>query len=119
MTEFVRGNAFAGTYNFIGTYNGSCDGRKASLDIFSSPNGLSIVFFDLDRNVTFKAYVEIGIDTSMQSCLSNINFQGLDNPNISAFWPQLCIHTFDTNYLSGISKWDNNNYGLLFWRQGI
>jgi len=33
-------------------------------------------------------------------------------------WPRLHIHTWDTNFISGISRWDGKDYGFWFQRHG-
>jgi hypothetical protein len=73
-----------------------------------------IVFTDLDRNVTY-----VG-DHQESGAIGHI-MQGIQllrqGGHGSISWSRLHLHTWNIDYLSGISIWNNTEFGMLFTRQ--
>jgi hypothetical protein len=112
---------FQGIGDFVGTYRGNYDGRNAQVIIQAGAEGIvsfnslfTVTFTDLDRNETYK-----GIATIPEAVITHImsDFQ-LDSVggNGSVYWSRLFLHTWDIAYLSGVSVWNNTEYGMSFRR---
>jgi hypothetical protein len=112
---------FKGIGDFVGTYRGSYDGRNAQVIIQEGAEGevsfnslFTVTFTDLDRNEIYKGIVSTpeGVVTHSMS-----NFQlNRVGGNGSLFWSKLLLHTWDISYLSGVSVWNNTEFGMSFKR---
>jgi hypothetical protein len=114
---------FNTTLDFMGTYIGRYDGRRAKLDIWQvygiyPPNGYSfgITLTDLDRNVSFTNSGTPLIQNTGPRRHFITEF-GLWNASGSVHIRRLFLHTWDIDYISGESVWNNTEYGFSFMRQ--
>ncbi len=109
---------FSGYLDFIGIYNGSYDGRKAQVEIFPPggpfpPYVFIVTFTDIDRNETYEGVVnQNNISAHIISAI-DLTLRGGGN---MIHWSKLLLHTWDISYMSGISVWNNTEYGMSFTR---
>lgn len=106
-----------------GEWEGSYDGRFATARIISSldPDG---------RRARLHITYEFGGD-AWESEITD-DFDALSHEVTNQWlrptggaphrqrleWPRLHMHTWDTNFISGISRWDGKDYGFWFRRRG-
>jgi hypothetical protein len=111
---------FRNTDDFIGSYHGSYDGRNASLSItsvISFKTVLEITFKDLDRNETYEGQWGAPTETSPEThILANITLNQVGGSG-QIYWSKLYLHTWNTSYMSGVSVWNNIEFGMSFTRQ--
>ena len=110
---------FRNRSDFLGTYVGRNDGRRARLEIrdtkADSPWPMfHITFTDLDRDVTARGlHQERG---SEEHVLTDIELEWQGQSGTKNM-KSLHLHTWNTDYLSGISLWRGREFGMLFERQ--
>src|SRR6266403_2030400 len=102
------GAPFHSVKDFNGIYHGSYDGRSAKLqiDTFSPSDSQRILYFtftDLDRNVTVTGKKQTNIYDNTYH-VTDIEL-GPPNEEPTIFWPDLFLHTWDTDYISGVSNY--------------
>jgi hypothetical protein len=107
---------FKSYQDFFGTYTGSYDGRNARLEITdikadSVRPVLHIKFTDLDRNEVYQ--VTHFFDNPKAHILQNITLKQTGRSN-SIVWKEVLLHTWSTNFLSGISVWNGIDFGMSF-----
>jgi hypothetical protein len=106
-----------------GSWVGSYDGRpgtmavNASLEPDSSHSRISVNFDQGDGSWWS------GVGTTQDARSHQVEGQRLDPTGPSPGgetldWPRMLIHTWDTNFVSGISRWDGKDYGFWFEREG-
>ncbi len=113
---------FNNVNDFVGSYSGSYDGRHAEVTIMAGAQGVvsfntlfTVTFTDLDRNEQYQgiaAVQEGAIDTHIFSDFTLNRVAG----NGSVYWSKLYLHTWDTSYISGVSVWNNIEFGMSFRR---
>lgn len=115
MTKFQRYS------DFLGRYEGSHDGRRARLTIGDTkadspwPTFL-ITLEDLDRNQEFRNLHQQRSEASDgKHVLTNINLTERHSGHRKRY-RKLYLHTWDTDYLTGISVWRNREFGASFER---
>jgi hypothetical protein len=111
---------FSSARDFLGSYQGFYDGRNALIRIVeeglgNQPLSFAVEFTDTDRNETY-----IG---SARPHQNDINAHALDAFDLTTFggqnvihWSKLLLHTWNTSYVSGVSVWNNTEYGMSFTR---
>ncbi|MFI9240586.1 hypothetical protein [Streptomyces sp. NPDC053079] len=109
---------FQDVRQFKGTWLGSYDGRNARLTITVVGVGpgffhVGFEYVDLDRSLRYTASLD-GIAASTRQ-FHNLILNGPDQ----LLWPRLSLHTWNTDYLSGVSQWSNADYGFSFAREGV
>ena len=104
---------FSGPADFIGSYSGSSDGRRATLRIEPAGAGRSyrLTFTEVERSEVYEGIHQEG--GAQQHILSGITLGGAAG---TVAWRELLLHTWDTTYLSGISLWNNIEFGMSFQR---
>jgi|SRR5271157_560823 len=134
------GRAFESIYDMQGDYSGNYDGRPCDLTIsFEGGEGtvtVQLSFHDLERNMYFWApnaggsavlgQYPVDIPWTQFHTIGNIYFWEVDSdgnvlygPNHGgAHWDSLAIHTWNIDYLSGVSEWNGQYYGMSFTRKG-
>jgi hypothetical protein len=112
---------FQGIGDFVGTYRGSYDGRNAQVTIEAGAPGIvsfnslfTVTFTDLDRNETYQGIATIP-EAVVTHIMSDFQLNRLGG-NGSVYWSRLFLHTWDISYLSGVSVWNNTEYGMSFTR---
>jgi hypothetical protein len=106
---------FNGPGDFIGSYSGSYDGRRATLRIEQAGPGRSyrLTFTEVERNQVFVGtHQESG---AQQHILTNITLTGGGG---TVTWHELLLHTWDITYLSGTSVWNGIDFPMFWRRQG-
>jgi hypothetical protein len=113
---------FNNVNDFVGSYSGSYDGRQAEVTIEAGAQGVvsfntlfTVTFTDLDRHEQYQGIATVPegvIDTHIFSdfTLNRVGGSG------SVYWSRLYLHTWDTSYMSGVSVWDNIEFGMSFRR---
>jgi hypothetical protein len=130
------GRPFQSAADFAGDYSGNYDGRPCELSIsqvFLQAGGrtLDFWFHDLEEDTYFKQEQITptsvnsdpagGVDYSVH-CLSlwlyetDASGTSLNNTN-SLHWTVLSLHTWDIDYISGVSIWNGGYYGMSFTRK--
>lgn len=113
------GAQFKSALDFAGFYQGSYDGRNAEIQITTAqdPDGtisLNINFIDRDRHEEY-AQGFGGLDSGSH-VLQDITLPrvgGTGNVNLQ----YLLLHTWNTDFLSGVSTWNSTPYGMSFTRR--
>jgi hypothetical protein len=120
---------FESIRDFTGKWVGSYDGRNARMSIMIQPhNGegsgafaVIITFEELDRGERYengdrdRRHVEQTEGAS--HVLRDIELFQSDGEG-RVFLKRLYLHTWDVDYLSGISEWNGVEYGFSFKREG-
>lgn len=107
---------FKSYQDFFGTYTGSYDGRNAKLEITDikadSPRPVvHIKFTEIERNEVYQG--THFFDDPHAHVLSNIKLDKAGGGG-AVTWAKLLLHTWNTSFLSGISTWNGNDYGMNF-----
>jgi len=108
---------FTSFQDFFGTYFGSFDGRNAQL-VISNPgsdevqNRCQITFTELDRNHIYRGEVE---EKEQPHILYDISLKEIGGHD-KLFWSRLYLHTWDIDYISGVSVAYSIEYGMCFKR---
>jgi hypothetical protein len=139
VADLTTGTQFQSINDFQGNYSGNYDGRPCELLIGvgatteGSPGfNLNLSFHDLEEDTYFSGQTSVttdvtqvtqeGIDPSqyhvigLNVYLNQTDANGQPLGNNSIYWPNLSIHTWDIVYLSGVSKWNGQFYGMSFTR---
>jgi hypothetical protein len=109
---------FHSTTDFIGAYRGSYDGRNASLIIasaFSFNTVLTITFTDLDRRETYAGQWSTPEGSPATHILANLTLNQVGG-NGQVQWAKLYLHTWNISFISGVSVWNNTEFGMSFTR---
>jgi hypothetical protein len=111
---------FHATTDFIGNYRGSYDGRNAAVTIasvISFNTVLRITFTDLDRNETYMGewVVPEGSPVPVTHILANLTLNRVGGSG-QIYWSKLYLHTWNISYMSGVSVWNNTEFGMSFAR---
>jgi len=109
--------------DWSGDWDGSYDGRPASMRLSAS--------LGLDgRRARLSVTYEAGGDTWVSEITDDFDARSHEVANQwlrptggspgrqRLEWPRLHIHTWDANFISGISRWEGRDYGLWFQRRG-
>jgi hypothetical protein len=128
----VMGRQFESIYDFQGNYSGNYDGRpcELSIDVSATTEGfpgviLSLSFHDLEEDTYFYGQTAMTTDVAQDPYqyhiiggnvyLSQTDANGHPLSNaIQIQWMNLSIHTWDIVYLSGVSSWNGQFYGMSF-----
>ena len=108
---------FTSFQDFLGTYVGSFDGREAQLVISdvgddAPPNVCQLTFTELERNHIYRGEAQ---EKQQPHILYDISLQEIGGHD-KIFWSRLHLHTWDINYLSGVSGAFGIEYGMSFKR---
>jgi hypothetical protein len=104
--------------DFFGTYDGSYDGRRARLEIGDvkgdSPWPMAhLRFTELERGQVYVGtYVQRGAHAHVMTDIV-LKLQGGTD---QVTWSRLHLHTWNTDYLSGVSIWNGIEFGMSFTR---
>jgi hypothetical protein len=104
--------------DFFGSYIGRYDGRQARLEISDVKGDAAwpmchLRFTELERNQIFVGtHIHKG---QHEHFLTDIVLRE-QGGNGSVTWSRLHLHTWDTEYLSGISIWNGIEFGMSFTR---
>ena len=109
---------FSSFQDFYGTYFGKYDGRKAQLVIspLKSAEEVStcqLTFIELERNLVFRGTATEGEQPHILTNMVLYQIRGHDKIT----WSRLYLHTWDINYLSGVSIAYGIEYGMSFQRE--
>ncbi|WP_445665586.1 hypothetical protein [Fodinibius sp. AD559] len=101
---------------WTGSYKGRQDGRKAKLTItWDNLLWLHIKLEGLERNKTFTGTVRMGDQESTPAhIMTDIELTSKDGDTKKI--EQFALHTWNTNYITGHSKWSGNDYGNFYTR---
>jgi len=106
--------------DFVGTYRGNYDGRNAEVMIIEGAEGLvsykhllTVTFTELDRQETYKGVATLP-EAAITHILSDFHLDSVTGNRV--YWRRLFLHTWDISYLSGVSVWNNTEYGMSFRR---
>lgn len=113
LNNVPEGNRWKANWN--GYYTGWYDGRRASLVIMANGSTVGITFKDIDRNETYAATYNVG-DISSTHEMTNITLQPFVQGHSPLHWSKLLLHTWNMNYVSGVSMWNGQEYGMSFSR---
>jgi len=114
---------FRSIVDFEGFYTGSYDGRQAEVEIVVShptagqPIGISMKFVERERNLEYSTNFQVSPQDSTTHVLRNITLHAVTGTG-DIHWSRLPLHTWDTNFLSGVSIWNNQEFGMSFSRVG-
>ncbi|RFF26721.1 MULTISPECIES: hypothetical protein [unclassified Wenzhouxiangella] len=103
---------------WVGTYRGRADGRRARLVVESNRNetALEMKFEDLDRGTELTTRIPGSHWTSgPDHVLDNLVFTGDDNKKR---FGQLILHN-GGEHIAGYSLWKDNRFGVAFSRDGF
>ena len=132
-------NAQIGVNDWAGSYRGFIDGRKATMNInFSSitgcqdtltgarprsPGVYSVEVRDLDRGKRYRrdciyVYGDDGpfrepISERWRHVWDNLNLRDLDTGQVVDIGTYI-LHTWNTGVITGVKKWNDRNYGVIF-----
>jgi hypothetical protein len=118
---------FTSFQDWAGDYVGHYDGRSAKLKIIvdrvvwnTARFTTSIQFTDSSGH-TWMEEVDAGrshaADEHVIRDVTLISYEPSALPGRSSLsWPRLLIHTWDVNYLSGISLWSGSEFGMSWTR---
>ncbi|WP_141522458.1 hypothetical protein [Bacillus toyonensis] len=119
------GGQFSSPLDFTGKYRGKYDGRNALLEFWSVFNifrpgtkySFGIKFIDLDRGLTFanNGHQLIQDMAGHFHVIKNFNIP-LEGGHGYVNFSRLLMHTWDTDYISGESSWNGQEYGMFFVR---
>ncbi|MFI9722410.1 hypothetical protein ACIHFE_22580 [Streptomyces sp. NPDC052396] len=119
-TPAAAAGGFQSVRQFQGTWRGAQDGRNATFTIRVLPqppsnfSTLLFTFNDLDRHETYTGHQEnVSQDTFD---LRNIV---LSNGSATKEWATLKLHTWNTDYISGISRWNGGIYPNCWTRSNV
>lgn len=110
---------FNSIVDFQGFYTGSYDGRQAEVEISVShpaagqPIGISMKFVELERNLEYSANFQVSPNDGTTHVLRDITLHATGGTD-DIHWSRLHLHTWDTNFLSGVSIWNNQDFGMSF-----
>lgn len=111
--------SFQGPNDFYGVYEGSWDGRRARLTIDDRVGDFpeficNITLEDLDRSTIYRANsVKHAEHTYM---FRDVTLKGIRGTKGSKLIKIMLLHTWNTNYLSGMDIWSNREFGFSFKR---
>ncbi len=97
---------FRSIVDFEGFYTGSYDGRQAEVEIV-----------ERERNLEYSTNFQVSPQDSTTHVLRNITLHAVTGTG-DIHWSRLHLHTWDTNFLSGVSIWNNQEFGMSFSRVG-
>jgi hypothetical protein len=92
---------FTSVENFVGLYTGVYDGRLAGLQIDRDGTSLRLTYTEVERGETFVGVQHVP-DQSVHT-LTGISLINTKDANRVLWWPMLNIHTWNIDYLSGLS----------------
>lgn len=113
---------FNNVLDFTGSYRGSYDGRDSRVTIQEGAAGIksfnllfTVTFTDLQRNETYQGIASVPEGVLDVHVLSDFTLDRSGGGG-SIYWSRLHLHTWDVSYMSGVSVWDNTEYGMSFRR---
>jgi predicted ester cyclase len=119
-TPAHAGSRMSSTFDFAGTFIGSFDGRRATVKIEVFRTG------DINVAQVHVQYSEGGKIwnafftknmTSNGHILENFTlFPDQNDGRESKTWKQLYLHTWNTDWISGINLWNGREFGMMFVR---
>lgn len=114
------GRAFESAADFAGYYLGQYDGQDAILQLATASRDGQIqldgTFINKYREQNFEIPTyTIATDSHI---LENAKpWSATEDGQLALEWQYLLLHTWDIDYISGVSKWDGKPYGMAFTRQ--
>ena len=109
------GHRMVNNQDFVGCYTGNLDGRSAKLQIRFPFNSFSVVFKDFAGNTWFRDVDANRNESGISNVLGSLTLQaplGSGRQNLS--WEALYLHTWDTKFVSGVSVWNGQRFGMAF-----
>jgi hypothetical protein len=117
---------FASTQDFTGKWVGSYDGRNARLTITVKPHDgdadafdVTIVFEEVDRDSRYDNDAKDRLHTEKPGATPHILHEIELQPaagDEKVLLKRLYLHTWNVDYLSGVSEWNGTEYGFSFKR---
>jgi hypothetical protein len=113
------GRGFESAADFAGNFEGHYDGRLAHLQIDTVRQGgqveVGATFIDKSRDEVFEVPTySIAVDTHL---IQNLRpWRPDQDEQLTLEWQSLILHTWDIDYISGVSTWDGKLYGMSFTR---
>lgn len=99
------------TADWTGSFDGSLDGRRATLTVERSGDlSLRVTVEDRERDVTYRATTPV----PTSNVLADLTLESADGSTVEL--QRLALHD-GAGYLSGASTWQANRYGLAFARE--
>lgn len=115
---------FRSSHDFLGTYDGHHDGRRARLKIASRQTRadrpiFQITLTDLDRSVTFHgSHTHRNTRPGHAHILKDITLNQVGGTD-KKHYQYLLLHTWNTDYLTGIDIWREREFGAFFERMRV
>lgn len=113
---------FHNIFDFSGSYRGSYDGRDGRVTIEQGAAGVrsfntlfTVTFTDLQRNEVYKGVASVPEGVLDVHVLSDFTLDRVGGGDF-VYWSRLYLHTWDTSYMSGVSLWNNTEYGMSYTR---
>ena len=112
---------FRGPNDFLGTYEGRWDGRRARLEIDDRVGDsgrwlCNIRLFDLDADAKFSATHVTHSDPPHS--FRDLELRGFGGTDGSKHVPLMLLQTWNTKYLCGYNVWNGKEFGFSFERVG-
>jgi hypothetical protein len=110
---------FASCFNFGGIYEGSYDGRNARIFIEThgvSPRGCRFFLRFIDSGGQAWC-MNLRRDETPAHILRNVVLRS-ERGSGDVNWKAIYLHTWDINFLSGVSVWNGTEFGMSFRRTG-
>lgn len=107
--------------DFVGAYIGQHDGRNARLHITQIRGQhrhptFNIVLSDLDRKVTFRGvHIHKNTQSGHAHILKDVTLNQVGNTGKKVY-KFLLLHTWNTDYLTGVDIWNGREFGAGFER---
>lgn len=117
----VKMTRFENPTDFWGRYEGSHDGRRARLIISDTPVDAAwpvfrITLEDLDRDVTFRdMHHQRSRPPDGEHVLTDVQLNEMSGTREKTY-RKLLLHTWNIEYLTGISVWQGREFGASFQR---
>ena len=108
--------------NFWGNYRGRLDGRRATLEITDTKADAPYPLFritltDEDRDVAFRALVEQRpSQDGHRHILRDFKLEEVGGSGEKEI-TLLLLHTWDTNYVTMVTRWGGREFGSYFERE--
>lgn len=105
---------FNNVHDFTGSYVGSYDGRQGNIFIqVRDDRSIHINFMDVTRGSLYRG--DHGPVDQNSHVLQDITLHPTSGQE-DIHWSRLHLHTWNTDYLSGVGIWHGQEYGMSFSR---
>jgi hypothetical protein len=112
---------FRNENDFYGTYEGAHDGRRARLEIAGTKEDpwwplFYVTFEDLDRGERYRGrHEQRERPRDGAHVLTDVRLEEIDGSR-TVTYRKLLVHTWNTEYLTGISLWNGREFGASYRR---